>query len=157
MLTKLEFQEKVSRIKGDVIGKVSQIELMMSYIMANYISSKDINRLMFLFNKVSTRHKMPVFHEIITSHLRLKQHTYKDLRKDIETLQERRNILAHSMIITPNKKNLGNEKTLVFQCSNKLNVFEFRYELSDYESDMDKYSLISKSLSKIHKEIETFL
>jgi hypothetical protein len=144
-MTKEEYITKSQKIKGEIIGQMSHVELRMSYIIATHLSKKQsLDYIMFLLNKVNFRNKLDVFRSMINKNKKLKSAVYKDIFEDLMKLQKKRNTLAHSMINTEGIKDFSIAKSIRLMNSNDLGVSKKSYSFRDRDLDMEKITKIQK-------------
>lgn len=147
-----ELREKIEGIKGRIIGQANTIDLLLSYIISYYVSpkhKKDLDIVMFLCNKSNMRNKLQIFEFILKQEPKFEEMAYSNISKEIDAIQNRRSLFAHSMPKITDSE-IYDQKFVDLYTSNSLGKAIERYDLNQYESDLDKCRRIVSALMKIY-------
>ena len=153
-MTKEEYSEIVHSIKGDFIGRMSTIEILMCLVMASRINKNEIKFLMFVLNKLTFRHKKESLEYIINGS-DLKKHlpsSLSDFLSDLGKMQDIRNIMAHSTVVPSKIKEYEKSGVITFMGANSLNKPFKNYSTKDHIVNISKLDSLIAVLDKMSIE-----
>ncbi len=156
-MDKKGFENKISKVKGEVIIHMSIIDLRLSLVIANYVTKgkEKIDIVMFLCNKTNIKFRVDVLKKIIKENEDMRLLSYPKLADDIKDLNNKRNLLAHSMPDVPNKKDYKGVKHINFINSSTLGKYKDFYDLRLFKTHIEKSKRASATLKKMSLHLES--
>lgn len=139
---------------GDILGRMSIIDMSMSLIISNHLTNNKTNKCMFLLNKVNFPPKVELFKSILIENGFLNKPDYPKIIEDITKMNALRNLFAHSLIRTPTVKDYSKLKHFTLQHFKKLEenseVFTTeKYLIDSHDETINKFQNILNELNKM--------
>lgn len=96
-MKKNERVEKIEKLRGEFIGKMVFIEILLNQIISNYITSDKQKYVEFMLNKLDIPRKIEIYKQIKKDkEPSFIKYSYNGLEEDIKEMQDVRNLFAHS-------------------------------------------------------------
>jgi hypothetical protein len=153
-------KQKIDKFRGEFIGKMLMIDIVLNKLLATYISEEKMNYCEFIFTKMDMPSKLDIYKQILKGDKEpsFVEHTYNGMLTDIQAMQKIRNLFAHSMADIDfygykNNKRVTS-KNISFRNSRNLNKDFFNdiadeYEIKGHKEKLSKLDKIYNALFNV--------
>jgi hypothetical protein len=161
--TKEDAEEFTKTLIGDVLGRMSILDTMMSFLISKELSSYNKGNLkleMYLLNNVKFDAKVNALEKIIVRKGYLFLDDYPKLANDLRTAQKVRNSFAHSLISAPSIKDFSKIDHFIIMHFGSFEgdslLTKKKYTLKEHKINVDRMDKIQKYFIKLFELIDGF-
>jgi hypothetical protein len=142
-MTESEFRKRAMQMKGEVIDNMAMLEHLISFLLADYMSKKNLMFGMAVLNKLNFNAKIEMFKFLLEQKNVDLKTRHPKLLKEINDMQILRNKFAHSTIKIDHKE--------VFDANDSFYMMD-SYKFDSKPLQRTTYNVIehSKNLMKVH-------